>query len=102
MTAIDTDLTPEARTRLHESIALALASLTAEDHYEMEVLCGLDPAERLISLRDIGHHEVCAIYWGSAEIGLISWDWVLTGEMPDPWPPTWYDEMLRQEPESPS
>lgn len=85
-----TTLTP-MEARLRSAIEELMAALTQEQREECILLANLDPAGPGCQVRFIGETDVLEVLWSGASIGILSGAWLETGEVPDPWPPAWYD-----------
>jgi hypothetical protein len=79
---------PERRLQAMWS-ALADA-LTPERLSEVQTLSALEEAESgAPRLRYIEGRSAFEIIWGGQSHGILSEEWLLTGVVPDPWPPPW-------------
>ena len=84
-------MTPIER-RFKEAADGALAALSPEQRAELLVLDQLDPdvgpGMKAEFLAD--HPDVLGLTWAGAQVAIVSRDWLLTGELPAEWPPSWY------------
>jgi hypothetical protein len=68
--------------RLQQAWSALAASLTPERLREVQTLSMLEEAEG-------GGRSAFEIVWGGQYFGILSEEWLLTGVVPDPWPPDW-------------
>lgn len=90
MTHLDDRPLEPAELRLRDAISELIDALTEEQRHECVTLADLDVEVRGCKVKFVTP-DVLEVFWAGASIGIVSQSWLNTGEMPDPWPPAWYD-----------
>jgi hypothetical protein len=81
---------PELDARIREFTTGALAALTDERYAECVLLSDLECGLRLRPCED--DPNIVELLWAGAVIGMTTWTWLNTGELPAAVSPGAYDE----------